>query len=408
MRETTDILISGGGVAGLTAACAFGSAGFRVICVDPTPPVTDAEADDADLRTTAFLQPSIAVLDAAGLWSRLQPQAAALQVMRIIDAGGADPEPRLTKDFDAADISDAPFGWNLPNWLLRREMVARLAELPNVSFRPGLGFARMVTRQTEALVTLTNGTCISARLVVGADGRASPVRDALGIGARTMRYGQKALAFAVAHDIPHENISTEVHRTGGPFTLVPLPDRNGRPASAVVWMDRGPEIARLAALPVPDFEAEMTARSSGVLGPLTLLSRRSVWPIISQIADRLSGPRAVLIAEAAHVLPPIGAQGLNMSLADLAALKALAEQHRDDPGQPAVTDAYHRQRHFEVQARVTGIDLLNRASMVSAPTLRDLRATALNALYSARPIRQALMRAGLGLRKQPGTSGEAK
>jgi 2-octaprenyl-6-methoxyphenol hydroxylase len=408
MRETTDILISGGGVAGLTAACAFGSAGFRVICVDPTPPVTDAEADDADLRTTAFLQPSIAVLDAAGLWSRLQPQAAALQVMRIIDAGGPDPEPRLTKDFDAADISDAPFGWNLPNWLLRREMVARLAELPNVSFRPGLGFARMVTRQTEALVTLTNGTCISARLVVGADGRASPVRDALGIGARTMRYGQKALAFAVAHDIPHENISTEVHRTGGPFTLVPLPDRNGRPASAVVWMDRGPEIARLAALPVPDFEAEMTARSSGVLGPLTLLSRRSVWPIISQIADRLSGPRAVLIAEAAHVLPPIGAQGLNMSLADLAALKALAEQHRDDPGQPAVTDAYHRQRHFEVQARVTGIDLLNRASMVSAPTLRDLRATALNALYSARPIRQALMRAGLGLRKQPGTSGEAK
>jgi 2-octaprenyl-6-methoxyphenol hydroxylase len=408
MRETTDILISGGGVAGLTAACAFGSAGFRVICVDPTPPVTDAEADDADLRTTAFLQPSIAVLDAAGLWSRLQPQAAALQVMRIIDAGGPDPEPRLTKDFDAADISDAPFGWNLPNWLLRREMVARLAELPNVSFRPGLGFARMVTRQTEALVTLTNGTCISARLVVGADGRASPVRDALGIGARTMRYGQKALAFAVAHDIPHENISTEVHRTGGPFTLVPLPDRNGRPASAVVWMDRGPEIARLAALPVPDFEAEMTARSSGVLGPLTLLSRRSVWPIISQIADRLSGPRAVLIAEAAHVLPPIGAQGLNMSLADLAALKALAEQHRDDPGQPAVTDAYHRQRHFEVQARVTGIDLLNRASMVSAPTLRDLRATALNALYSARPIRQALMRAGLGLWKQPGTSGEAK
>jgi 2-octaprenyl-6-methoxyphenol hydroxylase len=404
MRETTDILISGGGVAGLTAACAFGSAGFQVICVDPALPVTDAEADDADLRTTAFLQPSIAVLDAAGLWSRLKPHAAALQVMRIIDAGGPDPEPRLTKDFDAADISDAPFGWNLPNWLLRREMVARLAELPNVSFRPGLGFARMLTRQTEALVTLTDGTGISAKLVVGADGRASPVREALGIGARTLRYGQKALAFAVAHDIPHQNISTEVHRTGGPFTLVPLPDRDGRPASAVVWMDRGPEIARLAALPVPDFEAEMTARSSGVLGPLTLLSRRSVWPIISQIADRLSGPRAVLIAEAAHVLPPIGAQGLNMSLADLAALTDLAEQHRDDPGQPAVTDAYHRQRHLEVQARVTGIDLLNRASMVSAPTLRDLRATALNALYSARPVRQVLMRAGLGLRKQPSTS----
>ena len=398
MRDTTDILISGGGVAGLTPACALGTAGFRVICVDPAPPVTEAGAEGADLRTTAFLQPSIPVLQAAGLWSRLEPHAAPLQVMRIIDAGGPEPQARLTKDFDAADISDAPFGWNLPNWLLRREMVARIAELPNVSFRPGTGFARMLAREAEALVTLTDGRQVAAKLVVGADGRTSPVREALGIAAKTTRYGQKALAFAVAHDIPHGNVSTEVHRKGGPFTLVPLPDRDGHPASAVVWMETGPEVARLAALPVAEFEAEMTARSSGILGPLRLLTRRSVWPIISQIAERMSGSRTVLMAEAAHVVPPIGAQGLNMSLADLAALLDLAERHRADPGQPAVTEAFHRSRHLEVQARVTGIDLLNRASMAEAPMLRDLRARALDALYSARPIRQILMRAGLGVR----------
>ncbi|WP_374390949.1 UbiH/UbiF family hydroxylase [Tabrizicola sp.] len=398
MRETTDILISGGGVAGLTAAAALGSAGFRVICVDPAPPVTEAGAEGADLRTTAFLQPSIPVLEAAGLWSRLEPHAAALQVMRIIDAGGEAPEARLTKDFDASDISDAPFGWNLPNWLLRREMVARIADLPNVSFRPGIGFARMLARDSEALVTLTDGSQIAAKLVIGADGRNSPVREALGIAAKTTRYGQKALAFAVAHDLPHQNVSTEVHRKGGPFTLVPLPDRDGRPASAVVWMETGPEITRLAALPVPGFEAEMTARSSGILGPLTLLTRRSVWPIVSQIADRMSGPRTVLIAEAAHVVPPIGAQGLNMSLADLAALLDLAERHRDDPGCRDVTDSFHRARHPEVQARVTGIDFLNRASMAGTPMLRDLRARALDVLYSVRPVRRVLMRAGLGLR----------
>lgn len=404
MRDITDILISGGGVAGLTAACAFGSAGFRVICVDPAPPVTEGDADDADLRTTAFLQPSIPVLEAAGLWTRLEPHAAALQVMRIIDAGGELPEARLIKDFDAADISDAPFGWNLPNWLLRREMVARLAELPTVSFRPGVGFARMLVRDAEALVTLTDGTQVAAQLVIGADGRNSPVREALGIAAKTIRYGQKALAFAVSHDIPHGNVSTEVHRKGGPFTLVPLPDRNGRPASAVVWMETGPEVARLAALPVPAFESEMTARSSGILGPLTLVTRRSVWPIISQIADRLSGPRAVLMAEAAHVVPPIGAQGLNMSLADLAALLDLAQRHRDDPGVREVTETYHRARHLEVQARVTGIDLLNRASMAETPLLRDLRARALETLYATRPVRQTLMRAGLGVGRKADTS----
>lgn len=404
MRETTDILISGGGVAGLTAACAFGSAGFRVICVDPTPPITAGDAEGADLRTTAFLQPSIPVLKAAGLWSRLEPHAAPLQVMRIIDAGGETPEARLVKDFDAADISDAPFGWNLPNWLLRREMVARLSELPNVSFRPGIGFARMLPRDAEALVTLSDGSQVATKLVIGADGRTSPVREALGIATKTTRYGQKALAFAVTHDIPHGNVSTEVHRSGGPFTLVPLPDRDGRPASAVVWMESGPEVARLASLPVAEFEAEMTARSSGILGPLTLIGRRSIWPIISQIAKRLSGPRTVLMAEAAHVMPPIGAQGLNMSLADLAALLDLAQTHRADPGVLAVTEAFHRSRHLEVQARVTGIDLLNRASMAEAPILRDLRAKALEALYSARPVRQTLMRAGLGAGRKSSTT----
>jgi 2-octaprenyl-6-methoxyphenol hydroxylase len=397
MRETTDILISGGGVAGLSAAAALGSAGFQVICVDPAPPVTNGEDDGADLRTTAFLQPSVRVLADAGLWDRLAPHAAPLQVMRIIDAGGPEPVARLVKDFDAAEISDLPFGWNLPNWLLRREMVARLHDLPNVSFRPGVGFARMLVRDSCALATLTDGTQVGAKLVIGADGRASPVREAMGIGARTYRYGQKALAFAVGHDLPHENVSTEVHRSGGPFTLVPLPDRDGRPASAVVWMETGPEIARLVALPVPEFEAEMTARSSGVLGPLSLLTRRSVWPIISQVADRMAGPRTVLMAEAAHVLPPIGAQGLNMSLSDLACLLDLAGRHRDDPGVRAVTDTYHRQRHLEVQARVTGIDLLNRASMADAQALRDLRAKALDALYSADPVRKLLMRAGLGI-----------
>jgi 2-octaprenyl-6-methoxyphenol hydroxylase len=162
-------------------------------------------------------------------------------------------------------------------------------------------------------------------------------------------------------------------------------------------METGPEVARLAALPVPEFEAEMTARSSGILGPLTLLTRRTVWPIISQIAHAMSGPRTVLMAEAAHVLPPIGAQGLNMSLADLACLLDLVQKHRDDPGAPAVTDAYHRRRHLEVQARVTGVDLLNRAAMAGAPALRDLRSQALDALYSTRQVRQMLMHAGLGV-----------
>ncbi|MFN3724366.1 MAG: UbiH/UbiF family hydroxylase [Paracoccaceae bacterium] len=395
---TTDILISGGGVAGLAAAAAFGTAGFRVICVDPEPPVMSDAESGADLRTTAFLQPSIPVLRAAGLWDRLEPYAEALHIMRIIDAGGAVTEPRLTKDFNAADISDLPFGWNLPNWLLRREMVARLEDLPNVDFRPGIATRHLMTRTGEAMVTLSNGARIRARMVIAADGRNSVVRQALGIPVKTLRYGQKALAFAVSHPVPHQNVSTEIHRSGGPFTLVPLPDRDGLPRSAVVWMETGPEVARLQALPVAAFEAEMNTRSCHVLGPLTLASRVTVWPIISQIAERMAGARCALMAEAAHVVPPIGAQGLNMSMADLTALLDLAQAAPEDIGSPPMLDAYHTKRHLDVRARVTGIDALNRASMMGSQPLRDLRATALNALYSAAPVRKTLMKAGLGIR----------
>ena len=394
----TDILISGGGVAGLTAAAAFGAAGFDVTCVDPAPPVTDAAAEGADLRTTAFLHPSLPVLEAAGLWARLEPHAAALRIMRIVDAGGAEPEPRIVKDFDAADLSDMPFGWNLPNWLLRREMVARIAELPNVAFHPGTATTGLVARDSEAIVTLSNGDRARARLVLAADGRNSTIRQALGIPVRTIRYGQKALAFAVTHPIPHQDVSTEIHRSGGPFTLVPLPDRDGQPSSAIVWMERAAEADRLAALPVAEFEAAMNRRSCGLFGPLTLVTRRSAWPIISQVAARMQGPRTALLAEAAHVVPPIGAQGLNMSLADLRVLLDLAHAEPDRIGAPAMLATYERARHLEVQARVAGIDLLNRASMIEARPLRDLRAGALNMLYSLAPVRRTLMRAGLGVR----------
>ncbi|WP_442970936.1 UbiH/UbiF family hydroxylase [Roseovarius sp. D0-M9] len=400
--DKVEILISGGGIAGLTAACAFGAAGFSVLCVDPAAPVTEREAKGADLRSTAFLQPAQRLLAQAGLWDRLAPHAMPLQTMRIIDAGGAAPEARLTRDFDADEISDGPFGWNLPNWLLRRELLAHVEAAGNITFRPGVGTDGLLTRTAEARVHLTDGSHVTARLVIAADGRASPIRRAAGIDVQTTRYGQKALAFAVTHPIPHGNVSTEIHRSGGPFTLVPLPDHEGLPSSAIVWMERGAEVQRLAELNEDAFNAEASARSCHVLGPLKLASQRGVWPIISQIADRYSAQRVALIAEAAHVMPPIGAQGLNTSLADLRALLALAEKSPEALGDAAMLNAYHRARHTEVALRMRGIDLLNRASMMDAQPLRDARAMGLNALHALAPVRRGLMRLGMGTARKRG------
>lgn len=404
MHSHSDIVIAGGGIAGLTCAAAFGSAGFDVICVDPKPagaPTAKAHATAAnappDGRTTAIWQPGQALLSEAGVWPMLAAHASPLRTMRIVDAGGPGAEARLSCAFDASELPDGlPFGWNLPNERIVEALHSRIAALPRVSLRQGLAAHSLLTRERGATVRLSNGERLRAALVIAADGRASAMRQAVGIGLSKTRFGQMALAFRVTHTQPHEGVSIEVHRSGGPFTLVPLNDQDNRPCSAVVWMDKGPKIKALAELGAQAFSRAMNARAAGVLGELTLASPRSLWPIVAQQARRLCAQRLALIAEAAHVVPPIGAQGLNMSLADISVLLQCAQQNAAAMGTPEMLAAYERRRLPEIRRRLQGVSLLNRASMAEAPALRDARAAGLRAIHAIAPLRKTLMRLGLG------------
>jgi 2-octaprenyl-6-methoxyphenol hydroxylase len=391
-HDEFDICVAGGGPAGMIAAIAFAAAGFRTLCVDPA-----SAGAETDRRSTAFMQPAQEFLDRIGLWEKFAPYASPLQVMRLVDAGASDTEPRRIRDFDAAELGPKPFGWNLPNQRIREILAATLAELPSAAHRAGTGLDAVTTRTSAAVLTLTDGSRVNARLVIGADGRNSRVRDCAGIGVRTVRFGQKALAFTVTHPEPHHDISTEVHRSGGPFTLVPLPDHEGVPCSAIVWMERSIEADRLAALPDREFEQAATERSCNLLGPLRLIGKRGLFPIISQIADRVTAERIALIAEAAHVVPPIGAQGLNMSLADISCLHDLAVANPAELGNAGMLGRYANARQAEMRLRVAGVGLLNRTSMVEAKPLRDLRMHALGLLHGMRPVRRALMRKGMGV-----------
>jgi 2-octaprenyl-6-methoxyphenol hydroxylase len=395
-RTRTDILISGGGIAGLTAAAAFAQQGFSVMLADPAPPSADDEADGSDLRSTAFLAPAIALFQNAGLWDALAPHAARLDTLRVVDTTGWPPEIRDERAFRAEDVTDGPFGWNLPNWLTRKVLVDRLADFPNVDLRIGTGFSSMLTRESGAIVRLTDGSRIDARLVVGADGRASPVREAAGIGVDVTRYGQKALAFAVTHPHPHDSTSTELYNEGGAFVLVPLPDHKGGPASAVVWMERGPRAVELAALDARSLARLATERSCGILGQLDLASPVRIWPVVTQVAERLTAERTALVAEAAHVLPPIGAQGLNTSLHDVAALVRLAADAPQALGTPAMLAAYEKARATDIHVRARVIDLFNRVCRSGGAPLQALRLGGLRVVHDVAPLRRAVMQAGLG------------
>jgi 2-octaprenyl-6-methoxyphenol hydroxylase len=379
----------------------FAACGFRALCVDRTPPVLDEADPAADLRTTAFLTPSVDTLDRAGVWRRLAEEAAPLWTMRILDAGGAENVVRETADFNAAEMQDAPFGWNLRNTAIRRALMETLEAAPDAALRAPAGLVRLTPRSREVIAALSDGAQVRAKLAVAADGRDSEARAQAGIGARRWSYAQKAVVFAVTHDIPHEGVSTEIHRTGGPFTLVPLPDVDGRPASSVVWMEEAAKAGALMELDDEAFLAAAQARSCGVLGGLRLASRRAVWPMIGMLAERLDGPRLALVGETAHVVPPIGAQGLNMSLADIATLAEVLTEARArgrDIGEAALLRRYHRARWPEMAARVATVDALNRASMVSAQPLRDLRRAGLKLIHDAAPLRRLAMRGGMGAR----------
>ena len=396
MSENRDIFISGGGIAGLTLALGCARMGLGVTLADPNPPPADAEAEGSDLRSTAFLQPARALFEDLGLWPSLDGHATALETLAVIDCSGDPPTPRTERAFRSSDLGEAAFGWNLPNWLTRKILTQSVTETAGIDLRLGTGFRAILTREREAIVTLDDGTRLRARLAVAADGRDSPLREAMGIPTETTRYGQKALAFSVTHAIPHQNVSTELYLSGGAFTVVPWPDIDGKPASAVVWMNDGPEAARLMALDPDAFSQAATIRSCGVLGELTLASPRRVWPVVTRRATRLTAERTALIAEAAHVLPPIGAQGLNTSLHDVRTLLDLAGNSPDSIGEATWLARYAKSRERDVHARARVIDLYNRVCRSDAPPVQALRSLGLSLVHDLAPLRKGVMRAGLG------------
>ena len=393
-NTTPDIFLSGGGIAGLVAGLGFAHQGASVTIADPAPPPSDAQS--GDLRSTAYLQPARSLLEEIGVWDGLTSQATPLETLRVIDCTGSPPEARTTRAFEAVDLNAPAFGWNLPNALTRQVLSDAAQAHPNIDLRFGTGFKSMLARDTVARITLSDGHRLTTKLAIAADGRNSPLRDAAGITVQTTRYGQKALAFAVSHPDPHNDISTELYLDGGAFVLVPLPDHKDQPASAVVWMNDGPEALRLQSLPEDEFNVAATERATGIHGPLSLITKRQLWPVITQTAQSLTARRTALIAEAAHVLPPIGAQGLNTSLMDVRLLLDLAHDAPETLGTRLYLDKFARVRARDIAARARVIDLYNRICRSNAPPIQALRSTGLRMAHDIKPLRRTIMRAGLG------------
>jgi 2-octaprenyl-6-methoxyphenol hydroxylase len=381
-RDTA--IVVGGGAAGLTTAIALAEGGIATVLAGKRP-------GPADNRTTALLAGSVTALTTLGVWSRCEAHAAPLRVMRIADDTGRlwrAPEVR----FEASEIGLDAFGYNIENRHLVTALAERARELP--SLRVIETDVTDVVANGDAVTVTAAGESHTAALVIGADGRRSMCRAAAHIDVDEHNYRQIALTVCLTHSRPHRDVSTELHTASGPFTLVPLPGNR----SSLVWVLDPVEADEIAALDDAALAMEIERRSQSMLGKMTIERGRGLFPLSVATARQFAAERIALVGEAAHVVPPIGAQGLNLGLRDAAAIADLAlAAHRDgrDLGGDDVLAAYDKARRTDVAGRTVAIDLLNRSLLSDFLPVQGARGLGLYILDRIGPLRRAIMREGV-------------
>lgn len=374
------IIVSGAGPAGMIAALELARTGRKVTLAGPL-------SNRDDQRTTALMMPSLDRLDAFGIGEKLRAAGAPLKVMRIVDA-----TRRLVRSgpvsFHAAEIGRDAFGWNFPNLALNAALEHAVAGEPGI---------RRIEKPVDAwsidadCVTATIGDeTVRAQLAVAADGRKSPARDAAGIKVKWREWPQAALVLTFSHQRPHGFVSTEFHTEAGPCVQVPLPGNR----SSLVWVNAPAEAQALMALDDGALALKVEERLDSILGKVTLEGGRQVWPLANAVPETFAARRVALAGETAHVFPPIGAQGLNLSIRDAMDLIA-AIGNSADPGSDDALARYDRLRRPDVHARLAAVSMLNRSLLSGFLPVQMARAAGLGLLARIPPLRALFMREGM-------------
>ena len=395
-----DVVIAGGGTVGATLALALARAGWEVALVEAQPPGGGA----ADTRASSIAYAPFRMWRALGLGPALEAHAQPVRriVVETAPGFGASARDRAAGVlvFDAGDLAaearaaGEPLGWLVENAHIR----AALADALHASGATVLAPARVAGVEVEgalARVRLADGRALHAPLVVGAEGRRSPVREAAGVGVAAHGYGQTGISATLSLSRPHEGVARQVFAPGGPLALLPLaPGAQGDRAS-LVWSAPNAHARALLALEAPAFEALLARRFGEAAGRLTLAGPRRGFPLGLQLADALVAPRTALAGDAAHAVHPLAGQGLNLGLKDVAALaQVLVDARRlgEDWGAPAVLERYARWRRFDRAALALGTDALARSLSPANGPLRALGGLALAAAAATAPARRLFAR----------------
>ena len=407
MKRDYDVLIAGGGMVGNTLACALGGTGLRVAVIEPQWPEPKHEPGTFDQRVSALTVASQTVFEHLDVWQAMRAYAAPVEAMRVWENDAV-----LT--YDSADIGEPCLAWIVENRVIVTALAARRQSFSNVTLLCPEQLADVEMRENDVAVTLASGRRLTARLLVGADGAQSQVRQALGIGWRRHDLGQTAIVATVKTGRPHANTAFQHFLSTGPLAFLPLAEPNTmsivwsadttaapvHPAPAARAHSRASRAAELMQLDDAGFNAELQTAFGDSLGRVQLAGARAALPLALGFAQQYSAHRAALIGDAAHTVHPLAGQGVNLGILDAVTLAEVltdAAGARRDIGAHALLRRYERARKgADVGMQlVTGGFRYLFGSELAPP--RALRAAGLRVTEDCPPLKHFFMRRASGL-----------
>ncbi|MFB0990732.1 MAG: UbiH/UbiF/VisC/COQ6 family ubiquinone biosynthesis hydroxylase [Rhodospirillales bacterium] len=384
-----DILIIGGGLVGAAQAIALAQTGVDVAVIDQIDPQSGLKAG-FDGRTSAIALATQRVLQNIGVWGKLGSDPAPIKDIRVTDG------PSLFfLHYDHRDLGDDPFGYMVENRHMRRALMARLAELPNIQMIAPAQVQSLNRTSEVSEAHLGDGRNVKAQLVIAAEGRRSPTRSAAGISLTHWSYKQTAIVCSVRMEHSHDFIAHEHFLPAGPFAILPLngddPKNLGNMAS-IVWTERDDLADVMVGLDDHEFKFEFDQRFGEFLGKTEIVGPRWSYPLSLQFAETCTAERLALIGDASHGMHPIAGQGLNMGLRDVAVLAEVicdAKNVGADYGSPEILKNYERWRRFDNTMMLAATDFLSRLfsnNITPIKLARDLGLAAVNQLPGLKKI----------------------
>jgi 2-octaprenyl-6-methoxyphenol hydroxylase len=388
-KEHFEVAVVGGGMVGISLALGLAGAGIPVALIERAQLTSMAEAT-FDGRGSAVAAGSQRILEGLCLWEGLSKEAEPILEIRVAD--GISP---LFLHYDHKEIDDGPLGWIVENAVIRR-VLSDAALKSSLKVYDGALLAQCDFEEEAAVLQLGNGKCISARLVVAADGRDSPLREAARIDTVRWSYAQTGIVCALQHEVPHNGVAHEHFLPAGPFAILPM--TNNR--SSIVWTEHNDLAPDILALNDDEFATEVRRRVGGFLGKINLGPTRWSYPLSVVHSKSYISPRLALAGDAAHAIHPIAGQGFNIGLRDVAALaEVIVDSLRLglDPGSMETLERYELWRKPDNMMMIGVTELLNRLFSNSVPPVRLARDIGLAAVDRAGPLKNFFMRHAMGL-----------